>query len=82
MLRLHLQPKLKTKLATHNWIMVKMIILLKYVKKMQYGKRIIENKAQLWIWGVKVGGPLFIDTMDKQWPSNKNNLDAQDCPMW
>ena len=32
--------------------------------------------------GVKVGGPLFIDTMDKQWPSDENNLDVQDCPMW
>ena len=32
MLKLHLQPKLEIKLATHNWIRGKMVILLKYVE--------------------------------------------------
>lgn len=35
MLRLHLQPKLEIKLVTHNRIIDKMIILLKYVENIR-----------------------------------------------
>ena len=49
MLRPNLQPKLKIKLTTHFLTKGKMRILLKYIKKIQDGERILKNEAQKWI---------------------------------
>jgi len=42
------------------------------MKKIQDGEGITENGSQKWIqrYQIRGGGPLFIDTWSKSWPSD------------
>ena len=47
MLRLHLQPKLKIKLATHDWTRGKMVILLKYIRNTRWKENYRKQSSNL-----------------------------------
>ena len=64
MLRLHLQPKLQNKLATHNWTRGKIVILLKYVENTRWRENYIKLELKNGFKAIKLrGSSLFIDTM-------------------
>ena len=79
MLSFHLQPKLETKLPTHNWTKGKMIILLKYIENTRWREN-YRKWSSKWIQGYQIRGAL--NTMGKSWLSDENNSDAQDCATW
>ena len=76
MVKLHLQPKLETKLATHGNFTK---IHRKYKMERELQKIELKNRFK----DVKLGeSPLFIDTMDKLWLLDENNSNDQDCTTW